>query len=421
MNDNFTPEFMAHFCEETFRIAEKKIRQGEEFLRENPPARPLLPRLATGGSFAGLFLWDTAFCTMWAKYAPERFPVTTSLDNFYNLQEEDGFICREFQGDGKPYWSRVHPISFNPPILSWAEWQLFESGITDKARLEKVYPSLKKHYDFCQRTYRREDGLYFGDAMGCGMDDLPRMPHGITEDHSGIDMKYEYVIADEKLAWNSLNGKNLYCWNLQMGWIDISSQMALNALCLSRIAETIGETADAEKRKADHAELAEIINSKCWDEEAGFYFDYYNGSVIKRYHAGAFWTLAAGIIPEERVDKVVKVLMDPAIFNRTLPFATLGACEEGYDPENSYWRGSVWAPTSYVALTGLKMLGRLDEAKVLAKKYYHAVAELFRKTGTVYENMSPEQYDHPKQHSQPDFCGFAALTPIAVYHEFLKG
>ncbi len=416
----FSPEFMAHFAESAMRIAERKIAEGNARLAEKPPIVPILPRLATGGGFTGLFLWDSCFCTMWAKYAPERFPVTTTLDNFYNLQRDDGFICREFQSDGKPYWSSEHPISFNPPILSWAELQLFEAGVTDLERLRKVFPHLKRHYEFCRRTYRRPDGLYFGDALGCGMDDLPRMPYESAADcHAGIDIKIEHITADSKGMWKFVSAGNLYCWNKQMGWIDISSQMALNARCLRRISELIGATAEASRFAADHAELGRVINEKCFDEERGFYFDYHAGKVIPRYHAGAFWVLIAGVVPPERLDRVVAVLRDEKIFNRPVPFPSLGANEQEYAPEFGYWPGPVWPPTTYVALCGLKFAGREADARYFARRYYRACAELFHQTGTVFENISPEQYDHPKANAGRDFCGWGALAPVAIAREFL--
>ena len=80
--DYFSLEFQKEFEEAAFRIAEKKQKQLESLHREQPTAGKVKEHLPTGGNFTGLFLWDTAFCVQWAKYAMERFPVTDSLDNF---------------------------------------------------------------------------------------------------------------------------------------------------------------------------------------------------------------------------------------------------------------------------------------------------------------------------------------------------
>ena len=121
----------------------------------------LTPRLGTGGDFDGIFLWDTAFTVMWAKYAIKELPVEQSLDNLYRLQDDDGFICRQYTVDGAPVWPKRHPISFAPPVLTWAELDLY-SLTGDKARLCRVYPYLKKHHHFCMNYFCRKDGLFIG-------------------------------------------------------------------------------------------------------------------------------------------------------------------------------------------------------------------------------------------------------------------
>lgn len=422
VNGVFSEELEKQFYDGALAIARKKIAEGEEFRRSHPEtAAKILPRLATGGGFGGLFVWDTAFCVLWAKYDADELPVTTSLDNFYRLQRDDGFICREFQADGTPCWGSEHPMSWNPPILAWAEWELFQSGVTDAGRLKKVYPALKKNHEFCRKTYRRPDGLYFSDALGGGMDNLPRLPIGKPYDlDAGIRFKQEYACEGFQDWAKSLEDIPLYNWNKQMGWIDTSSQMALNALNLSKIAEAIGETADAAAFRQEHAALAEAINDKCYDPERGFYFDYYDGEVIPRYHIGALWTLIAEVVPPERLPGILAVINDPAKFNRPVPFPCLAADEPEYDPENGYWLGSSWPCTTYMALRGLQAVGEEALARQYARRYYNACLNLYLKTDTIWENISPEQCDQPKQAAGSDFCGWGALAPIAVYREFIQ-
>ena len=415
----FSKELKEKFYNAAFEIAKRKIADGERALKENPPKKKILPRLATGGGFSGLFVWDTCFCVMWAKY-DMSLPVTTSLDNFYNLQAEDGSICREFSYDGKPAWNGCHPISWNPPLFSWAEWELYSCGKTDKARLEKVWPNLKKFYLFCEKTYRQEDGLYFGDALGSGMDNLPRMPkEGEPDLESGIKFQPEYWLLDDQFG-QAVAGNPLYSWNRQMDWIDMSSQMALNALNMAKIAGKLGYAEEEKAFGERHAALKKAINELCYDEERGFYFDSYKGKPIPRYHVGALWALIAEVVPPERLEKVLKVIKNEKIFNRPVPFPSLPPCEKPYEPENGYWLGSVWPPTTYMALRGLRANGLEKEAKYFAKRYYNANLNLFLKTGTIWENISPEQSLEPKAWAGPDFSGWGNLAPIAIYKEFIE-
>jgi len=420
--ENFTSAFAARFEEAGFRMAERKIAELDRLRAVSPPPRVRLRRrLATGGRFTGIFLWDTAFCTRWAQYRPDRFPLFDSLDNLYRLRSPEGFISREYQADGKVYWSSEHPVAFAPPLLAWAELELFRAGVSDLARLRRVFPALRRHHGFCRAHYRRDaDGLYFGDALGCGMDDLPRMPLAPRPElaHAGIDFEPRFILADDKKMWKYIEGKPLYSWNRQMGWIDMSSQMALDAECLAEIAAALGHPRLASSFRAEHADLARRINELCWDEARGFYFDRCGGGVIPRYHAGAFWTMIAGVVPPERAGRVVETLCDPAVFDRLVPLAALGADDPGFDPEAGYWRGAVWPPTTYIALLGLRRIGAESVAVDFARRTYNAYAELFRTTGGFWENISCEQFDRPKERSNGEHCGWSLLVPVNIAREF---
>lgn len=47
-----------------------------------------------------IFMWDSSFILMFARYGARFFPFQNTLDNFYAKQHPDGFICREIKADG---------------------------------------------------------------------------------------------------------------------------------------------------------------------------------------------------------------------------------------------------------------------------------------------------------------------------------
>lgn len=389
-------------------IARTKVRGG--------PEEPYFRKPFVDAAFSeNIFLWDSCFIASWGKYHLDELPVTQSLDNFYELQEEDGFICREYAPDGSPCWVKEHPISNNPPLLGWAELQLY-SQKQDQARLARVYPRLKKHYTFIQEHFRGDDGLYFCDCLGSGMDNISRHPPGWTDDGKGIPISY--VNGDRFRAWIERGYKTRAAWNSQGRMVDISSQMALFAENLAEIAGIIGATEDIPAYRKDHAAIAEVLNEKCWNEREGFYFDLGYDKQIERRHIGMFWSLLAGLVPPERVDRMIAQLTDPRRFGRPVPVPSLSADEPEYAGHGAYWHGGVWLPTNYMVFLGLKRVGREDLARDLAAKYYRAVEEVFRLTGTLWENYAPEGawYGWPVK---PDFCGWTAAVPISVYREFV--
>lgn len=402
------------FYETALRIADRKIdRCG--------PAGPVLrPRLGTGGNFSDLFLWDTVFCIFWAKYHPERYPVENSLDNFYRLADSDGFISRQYLPTGESKWSKEHPISFAPPLLAWAELELSGTG-NYPGRLERVYPVLRKHHAFCRDRYRQPDDMFFSDPFGCGLDNLPRWPRGGPDPAGGIPLLERHIHP----RFHATSGKVLlpdarFCWNRQANWIDTSAQMAFNARNLAAIAERIGRPApEVEAYRREHAEIAAAINRIAWCEEEAFYFDtLLDGTPIRRFFATGYWTLLAGVVPEERLERYLAHLSDPAKFGRPVPVPTLAADDPDYNPEQGYSAGPVWIFMDYMILRGLRSCGREELARSIARKLFASTLRLFRTTGTVWENYSPEDSGVPTR-GEPDFCGWSALAPIAIRREFL--
>ena len=417
-------DFVRRFRDGALEIARRKM---EDVAREQARIEtvvPLGPRMATGGHFGGFFLWDTVFAVMWARHAPGDWPYLSALDNFYALAEPDGFIGREFTPRGEAVWSSRHPVAFAPPVLSWAERVLFDEGKSPAGRLAAVYPALKRHHEACRARFRRDDGLYFSDGLGCGMDDIPRTPRGMSEAdmaRGGVPMTADCVapvVRDRIWSWLGPRAPH-YSWNRQMAWLDASCQMAFDALNLAAIADALGLGADAAALRAEHAALAAAVNGVCWDEATGFYYDAWEKGPIPRKTAAAFWTLLSRVASGERAARVVAALKDPAQFNRPFPFPCVSADDpEDYRPETSYWRGVVWPPTNYVALLGLLDCGETAFAEDAARRYYNANAALWESTGTVWENVSPEQCDRPKEQSGRDFCGWGALAPVALPAEF---
>ena len=403
------------FSDAAVGIARKKIKEITD--------AGYKPRLATGGGFDGYFLWDSAFCVLWARHLADEFPVAETLDNFYRFAGERGYVSRQYDAKGRVVWHPDSTLGFAPPLLAWAEIEYYRSCGKNTDRLARVYPSLKKHHLHLRR-FRREDGLYFTDALGCGMDELPRTPYGMPESEKakgGIvptkDSIMPYARADWRVKNLQKNAGHL-SWNRQIGWIDTTSQVALDCLCLAEIAEALGRSDEADQWRKEHAELKDLVNRTCWNEKLDFYCDRYGNGTIPRRHAGAFWTLIARLATPERAERMAAALRDPELFARPVPVPCLPKNDPDYRPETGYWCGGVWAPTNYMIIHGLLAYGYGDLAESIARAWYNANVLLWKRYGTVFENMSPEQRTTKRDWADKDFCGWGALAPIALPREF---
>lgn len=385
-------------------IAKSKVRGG--------PADPVYKKPFVDAAFSpNIFYWDTCFIAAYAKYHTDELPIANALDNFYNRMDEDGFISREYTRDGKTMWPKEHPVSVNPPLLAFAELELYGQK-KDIERLKRIYPFLQKHFQFLVKHYRMDDHLFFSDALGSGMDNIPRYPDGWQDDGKGIKLHNLYPGI---FNYDGLNP----AWNKQGRSVDFSAQMALLAENLISIASIIQQKDEVADYLKFYDETKNAINKYCWNEPDQFYYDLGYGKQIRRKHIGMFWTLIAGIVPSGKISGMIKHLTDPAEFWRTIPVASYPANQQGYSKEGAYWLGSVWAPTNYMVLRGLLRYNENKIARSLAKQYYWAVAEVYKQTGTFFENYAPDAISKGNQ-SRPDFCGWTGLVPIAIYREFIK-
>jgi glycogen debranching enzyme len=114
-------------------------------------------------------------------------------------------------------------------------------------------------------------------------------------------------------------------------------------------------------------------------------------------------------------------LRDPREFWRPFVFPTLAADDPHYESDGSYWLGGVWAPTNYVIIKGLERYGQEDLATQATDRYLTAMAEVFRQTGTVWENYAPEEPLRPGNPSKAGLVGWSGDGPIALLIENMLG
>jgi hypothetical protein len=340
-----------------------------------------------------LFMWDSAFILMFARYGSRAFDFQRTLDNFYAKQHPDGFISREIQEwDGRDRFHPFDPVSTGPNVLPWCEWEYY-LNFGDVERLGKVFAPLVAYYRWTRKHRSWPDGSYWSTGFGCGMDNQPRVPPGAsrTLDHG------------------------------HMSWIDATAQAVLAAKMLIRMAEALGRTAQVADLVRESGQLTDYMNRHMWREERQFYFDRLrDGNSSGTKTIGAYWTLLAGAVPPERLAAFVAHLDNEATFNRPHRVPSLSADHPDYDPAGGYWRGAVWPPTNYMVLRGLTAAGFDGLAAAIGRNHHDNVVKVFEKTGTVWENYAGESAA-PGDPAKSDFVGWGGVGPVAVFLEYVLG
>lgn len=339
-----------------------------------------------------LFMWDSSFIVMFGRYGSQVFNFQKTLDNFYSHQHKDGFICREICEDqpGEQF-QRDDPASTGPNIMPWCEWEYFQlTG--DRERLSRVFYPLLAYHKWLQLNRTWRDGSYWSCGLACGMDNQPRVEKQYSD----------------------------HCSHGHAVWIDACIQMVISGKVLIEMGKILGLEQDTAWLADEVGMLTSLINDKLWSEDDAFYFDMWRSGLSGVKSIGAYWALLADIVPKERLPRLIAHLENPAEFNRPHRVPTLSADHPEYHEDGHYWKGSVWAPTNYMVLKGLDKVGYHALAHEIAVNTLHNVVEVYKQTGTVWENYSPE-HARPGKPAKSDFVGWTGLIPIAVLIEYVLG
>jgi hypothetical protein len=360
-----------------------------------------------------IYQWDTCFMMFFGIYGGDDFPAMNSLDNFYVKQRSNGYICRVQNEDtGGDYDPSLSDPSVNPPLYAWIEWNYFRvTG--DDSRLLWALTHLDKYYQWLKNNTRRKEGYYFTSNLGSGMDNSPR----------------------EGLAY---------------GWIDMTAQMALFAHYMQNMAEMVDMPVVSSNYQQEYTDLSELINRNMWDEEQQIYFDVKKkGALHKKKTIASFWPLLAGIVPDTRANELVSHLENPNEFKTAHVFPTLSKDESEYDKKGYYWRGGVWAPTTFMAIKGLEYNGYLNLAYRSSLNHIDNMWKVFAEfvpdkkrlpykegnipfpahldgTKQIWELYSPEMQEPGTRwdnnfYCRPEFVGWSGVGPIVLMIENVLG
>lgn len=371
-----------------------------------------------------IWIWDTAFMGHFCKYCPSVFPGVTSLDNFYKILLSDqsaplpqvvgNVYCGKDEGKMLPL--RIHHAD-NPPILAWTEYR-YAMQTGSKGRLKKRLPYLQRWYEMfdsfdpavklhgaSQKVMLRKyaDGYAWG---GCpsGMDNSPR---GRTE------------APTQRSACPDNPG---------LRWVDALSQQGLSALYISRIAGILGNEEEHRHWADVHRSLSSTLNDLYWDREDSFYYDIFSdGSKCKVPTIASWWPVLAEMADGERASGMTAHLRDSLDFGGFVPTPSLSRSDPDFIGDGGYWRGSIWLPTSYMALKATDMLGEFGLAREMGGKILEHMYRTYKdnEPHTIWECYSPTACEPAGDKSgnpvRPDFCGWSALGPISIFIEDVIG
>lgn len=310
-----------------------------------------VPLYIDEGFNENIYQWDSCFMAAYAMYGLDVFPAMPTLDNFYQLQRaSDGYICRCYnENTGRATGEN----DINPPLFAWMEAR-YVKLTGDTSRLARVLPHLDSYFQWVKANARSDSGhgLYFITDLGSGMDNSPRE---------------EFIRRG--------------------AWVDLSSQQALAALSIARLAAVAGDARLAAKYREEYSSLKKIINDTLWSPDSGMYFDRKeDGSRHERRTIASFWPMVAEVASADQAKRMIaEHLKNPKEFFRDHLFPTLAEDDPVYDGRGHYWRGAVWAPTNFAVVKGIE---RYDRGFA-----YEAARNHIENMARVLSDFRPDAYD----------------------------
>lgn len=339
---------------------------------------------------------SACFSTFFLVYSNGYISPTSVLDNFYAKQEENGAIRGAYSLEtGEPILlNEDNPENIQPPLFSWAEYNLYHK-VGNKKRLEEILKPLELYYEWLESLFLCENKLY-------------HVPFSATT------------------MTNSPRAKETYYP------IDFNAQQALNALYISKIADALNEKEIALKFKKRYFSLKANMNALMWDKEDNFYYDLNKkGEMVKVRTIASYWTLLAELPNEDKIDHLINYLFNSKEFGTHHPFPSLSQADPHFSHEGNGFNGSVFPHFVFMVVKGLEKIGRYETARESVLRHIYSVLDTLNpeeenKKGALYNAYSPSKDGKASWDSQPEniipfYMPFCALSTITLMIENVVG
>ena len=337
--------------------------------------------------------FDSCMAVFFLVYSNRQYSAQAQLDAFYAKQEDNGAIRASYDlKTGKPKKAKTNPEMIGPPLFAWAEYNLYHK-IGNKKRIKEILPLLQKYYEWVDKTFKDEEGMYVVPLEATGMLNSPR------------EAGYYFV--------------------------DFNAQMALSALYISELADILNDKDIAFQYKRNYFSLKTRLNTRMWDEEAGIYMDLNKeGERIGVKTIAGFWPMLAETPNEAKFDRLKAHLRNHETFGTENPFPSLSADSPEFSEDGNGYRGSVFPPYTFMIIKALEKYGAYSLARECSIRHLYYMLDTLHPEGGDAGNIweayrptkdGPASWEGNDQFPRPMHLSYAALSTITLMIENIVG
>ncbi|MDR2740480.1 MAG: hypothetical protein LBB68_11720 [Treponema sp.] len=337
---------------------------------------------------------DAIFSSFFLVYSNRIYQASPTLDVLYQHQEPDGAIRSVYNIEtGEPVVEENNPKGLGLPLFAWAEFNLYhKSG--NKKRVKDVIPILDKYTNWIDSVFKRPNGLYEVPLAATGMANAPR----------------------EDAAYP----------------VDFNTMMAINVLYMSALADILNDKEASFQYKRQYFSLKTRLNTLMWDNDDGFYYDIdKNEKRLKVKTIAGYWPLLAEISNDDKAERIIDKLSDPAFFGAPHPFPTVAVSEPSFDETGRGYRGSVYPHLTFMVIKGLERYQRWDMARECAIRHLYFVLDSMNAEGNHHKGNlweaylplkeGPAQWPEKPEFPRPQYLTYNALSTICLTIENIVG
>jgi len=295
-------------------------------------------------TMSAMWSWDHCFNAL----AVARVDGTFAFNQFmapFHLQAETGALPDVWTPNLETYWAVT-----KPPIHGWAFDKLLDAHAYPPEALQRVYDGLARQARWWQH-YRDSDG-----------DGIPDYPQGCD---SGWDNATSF---DAGFFLESP---------------DLSAHLVLQMRCLARLARMLGRPDDGDRWQAESQQLLQRLYAHSW-EQGGFV-----ARLTRTHLTPQPQRTLLNLVPlvlGSLLDADKRAVMVNDLREHYLtPYGL--ATEQPTSPlyeSDGYWRGPIWAPSTYLIVDGLARAGEAELARDIARRFCDMLAFT---AGGAYENF----------------------------------
>jgi len=323
--------------------------------------------------FNGFWSWDSWKHAVGLSFYNTELAKKQMKLMFY-FQSKDGFIVDCVFRDTSV--EKHNYRDTKPPLSVWAVAKIYKKD-NDLEFIKYMYPKLKLYHEWWyNKRDHDQDGL---------------CEYGST-DGSLVAAKWESGMDNAIRFDNSKivkNGEGAF--SIDQESVDLNAYLYAEKLYLAKLARVLQKNKDAQKFTDEAETLKAKIQSQFYDVHDGWFYDTtLDGKTFIKGEGSEGWTaLWANAATQKQAEAVKNRMMNPKKFYTKVPFQTMSADHEKFNPLKGYWRGPNWLDQAYFGVKSLRNYGFNEDADKATIQILKGAEGVLGKGKSIRENYHP--------------------------------